>query len=133
VQEETIRQFFAILREASRLYQRAACKHNTGTTAPVVVENSEDMRYWALDVIICATGKDGAEGEAEAGRKRVARIAVLSLMGRFREGLSRFLLDSKIRGQIPFGRFVNVLEISLGADFWCPVSERKSYCTFYGI
>jgi len=106
IPDSIIAQFAEVLRKASRLYRYDVAVSNGGTTAPAITESSEGMRYWAFDVLIAASSVDESleTDDLLEGKKRVASISSKSLMLRIEEGLNRFLADSRIRGQIPFGR-----------------------------
>ncbi|WWC98642.1 hypothetical protein V866_005535 [Kwoniella sp. B9012] len=88
------------LRKASVLYHYDV-RVNGGTTAPGIPESQEELRYWALDLLVSLSTKK--EGDPQK-QKRVAGLAVPALMRRFGESLNRWLDDKKLRGNLPFGR-----------------------------
>lgn len=67
-----------------------------GTTAPVVPEAQEEMRYWAFDQLVANAGGQG--------NPRVAALFIPAVLKRFHSTLRHFLDDVKLRGQMPFTR-----------------------------
>jgi hypothetical protein len=92
-------QLSEILRKASVLYHYDV-RSQGGTTAPVIAEAQERLRYWAFDLLIAVTSR-GKEGE---GAKMVAKGTVEALMRRFEDAIKGFLEDARLRGQTPFSR-----------------------------
>jgi hypothetical protein len=104
VPDHVVAQHAETLRRASGLYHydvRAA----GGTTAPVVAENREATRYWALNqLIVCSSkGKTNSESDDE-NAARVAALFVPTALRRFEDTLASFLNDAKLRGQMPVSK-----------------------------
>ncbi|WRT70613.1 uncharacterized protein IL334_007611 [Kwoniella shivajii] len=100
IPDRVIIQLSEALRKASSL-----CHYDTridgGTTAPGIPESQEELRYWALELLVSLSTKKETDGSKE---KRVKNLSVPSLMTRFGSTLSRWLEDKKLRGHLPFGR-----------------------------
>lgn len=110
------------LRKASVLYHYDVHAPG-GTTAPVVPEAKEATRYWALDQLIASAGvgvrpqqrrrrssaRRGVASAEEEADRRVAAYFVPSVLQRFETTLQHFLSDAKLRGQMPFTRYVQAL------------------------
>ncbi|OCF58554.1 hypothetical protein L486_04587 [Kwoniella mangroviensis CBS 10435] len=100
IPDRIIVQLSEALRKASVLYHYDV-RVNGGTTAPGIPETQEELRYWSLDLLVSLSTKREVDAEQQ---KRVAVLAVPALMKRFRESLTRWLDDRKLRGNLPFGR-----------------------------
>lgn len=87
--------FAETLSKASQLYHYDVGATG-GTTAPVVPEAQEEMRYWAFDELIAhASGTEDV---------KLAGLFAPAVLKRFQTTLQRFLGDVKVRGQMPFSR-----------------------------
>ncbi|KAK4688854.1 hypothetical protein P7C73_g1265, partial [Tremellales sp. Uapishka_1] len=93
--ERIIESYAEILRKASTLYHYDV-RSIGGTTAPAVSESQERLRYWAFDLLIASAGR--------AEEEWVAKRAMPFVVQRFQGALQSVVEDSKLRGQIPFGR-----------------------------
>ncbi|WWC65124.1 uncharacterized protein I303_107738 [Kwoniella dejecticola CBS 10117] len=91
------------LRRASLLYHFDV-RVNGGTTAPAIPESQEELRYWALELLISLSTRKSTQTDADEKEKRVAAISASALIKRFEETLSRWLDDQRLRGSLPFGR-----------------------------
>ncbi|RXK40656.1 hypothetical protein M231_02113 [Tremella mesenterica] len=112
VPDRVLSQYADVLAKASRVHRYDTTSEG-GTTAPAVAEPSEQMRYWAFDRLVEAVTRSSTSTssnaqsvkvQAEENAKRVARLSIPALIGRFESSLRQFLDDSKIRGQMPFPR-----------------------------
>lgn len=94
-----------------------------GTTAPVRVLPREHFAYWCFDLLFTICGEGVAEGEfavavvlaktvlttasgASTDRKRLAALALPSLLSRCRGVFTAYIVDEALRGSVPFPRFV---------------------------
>ncbi|WVW80931.1 hypothetical protein I302_102922 [Kwoniella bestiolae CBS 10118] len=100
IPNHTVVQLSEALRKASILYHYDV-RVNGGTTAPGIPESQEELRYWALELLVSLSTKKEND---EAKQRRVAGLVVPALMKRFGESLNRWLEDKKLRGNLPFGR-----------------------------
>lgn len=91
------------LRKASVLYRYEVDAHD-GTSAPVVAETSEEMRYWALDMLVALASPSPHKEDAPTAGTKLVNSAVPALLERFEQSLRHFVADTKLRGQMPLGR-----------------------------
>lgn len=129
-----VERFAETLRRASLLYHYDV-EAGGGTTAPAVNDEGEGIRYWAFDQLV-AGGKrepreqsersesertenetDG-EAEGEDASRRVAALFAPAVLKRFELTLRQFLDDAKLRGQMPFSRYVPALSP-------CPLADNR--------
>lgn len=104
-----VERFAETLRRASLLYHYDV-EAGGGTTAPAVNDEGEGVRYWAFDQLVAGGKREQSERtESEAGGDDARRVAALfapAVLKRFELTLRQFLDDAKLRGQMPFSRYV---------------------------
>ncbi|WWC72496.1 uncharacterized protein I206_106458 [Kwoniella pini CBS 10737] len=100
IPDRLIIQLSETLCKASALYHYDV-RVNGGTTAPAIPESQEDLRYWALDVLVSLSVRKEGDSDKE---RRIASLAAPALIKRFDQTLRRWLDDQKLRGSLPFGR-----------------------------
>lgn len=112
--DELIEKMAEILRKGSILY-RYDVDSISGTTATAIAEWSEEMAYWAFDLLVSIVSSSQRQPEeSEAGNKSVEKgsdvgsLVQPALMRRFEETLRRFVQDIKLRGRLPLERSVSV-------------------------
>jgi hypothetical protein len=106
IPDRTLCQVADVLRKASILYYQDVNTQG-GTTAPVVPESAEQMRYWAFDLLVGLSSAEPTQHGLvveDQGATRVALKSLPSLIMRFETSLRQFLDDAKLRGQLPFPR-----------------------------
>ncbi|WVQ70582.1 hypothetical protein IAR50_000101 [Cryptococcus sp. DSM 104548] len=104
VPDGVISHFAEVLSKASRLYQYDV-RVSGGTTAPAIPSTQEDLRYWAFDLLVALSARrDEVEEQDTKGLRRIAKLALPSLLTRFDASIHRFLEDRDIRGNLPLGR-----------------------------
>lgn len=106
-----------ILRQASQLY-RYDVESTGGTTATAVAGASEELAYWAFDLLVSTAASapnrgqpdddGGREDDGEGARSNAGQTMMPALLQRFEETLRRFVQDVRLRGRLPFERSVLV-------------------------
>ncbi|WWC92223.1 uncharacterized protein L201_007177 [Kwoniella dendrophila CBS 6074] len=102
IPDRIITQLSESLRKASILYHYDV-RTNGGTTAVGIPESQEELRYWALELLVSLSTKKAGDEDEDKDRK-VAELSISALMKRFGDVLKRWLDDQKLRGNLPFGR-----------------------------
>ena len=94
-----------------------------GSTVPLLAVSRERFSYWCLDLLffICsdtAKGRSMSLGvypwktdrviypDNEASRRRIAALGLPALIGRCRTTLAGYVADERLRGNLPFPRYV---------------------------
>lgn len=112
--DTSIEKLAEILGKGSILY-RYDVDSRDGTTATAIAGPSEDMAYWAFDLLVSVASSSSSQDRSRStqagvdGKKREADVGGLvrpALMGRFEETLRRFVQDVKLRGRLPLERSV---------------------------
>ncbi len=107
--ESTITSFAENLRKASVLYHYDVT-HPGGTTATVIAESQESLRYWALEVMIACVDRkrvkvgNGFQGNHDQKQAVLAGLMLPSVIKRFEDSMRCFVDDARLRGQMPFAR-----------------------------
>jgi hypothetical protein len=96
---------------------------DVGSTVPLLAVSRERFSYWCLDLLffICS---DAAKGRStivagvlietdsrlnldnETPRRRIAALSLPALIGRCRTTLAGYVADERLRGNLPFPRYV---------------------------
>lgn len=112
--DELIEKLAEILGEGSILY-RYDVDSEGGTTATAIAEPSEEMAYWAFDLLVSTasssrqqTNNAGVGIESVKTRSDIGTLVQPALMRRFEVTLRRFVQDIKLRGRLPLERSVQV-------------------------
>jgi len=73
-----------------------------GSTAPAWGVSRDRFSYWYLDplFLICSDSSK----DHESSRRTVAVLSLPALIGRCRSTLASYVVDEKIRGNLPFPR-----------------------------
>lgn len=99
-----------ILNKSSRLYRYDVEPPSGGTTATAISEPSEELAYWAFDMLVSivspSSSETAASGAASSRYPTNARLVLPALLERFDTTLRRFVLDQKLRGRMPLERYV---------------------------
>lgn len=101
VPEKVQQQLTNILRKASVLFHYDNIVDG-GTTAHVIPESSEEMRYWALDLLVAvASSVQPDKGRASTP---LQRFGLAALIKRFEAPMRQMLQDTRLTGHMPLGQ-----------------------------
>lgn len=102
--QSVVEQVAEILSKGSTVYHYDVpnTSEGGGTTATAVAEPSEELAYWAFDLLV-STSSSSTTTSQEDGESPAAHL-LPALLARYQHTLQRFVLDARLRGRLPFER-----------------------------